>query len=379
MHVALVTHNLVRSDGQGRVNLEVAREALRRGHRLLLIATRVDADLAAHPSVAWERVSVAGWPTQLVKNQIFAAKATARLGRHDPDVVLACGFTCWARTDLNVVHFVHRAWWHSPVHTRYTRGGAYGAYQAAYTGLNIALERTVLAKTREVLAVSHLVADQLVGVAPPGVPVHVVLNGVDTEEFVPGCADRTTLGLPTEGPLALFVGDIKTPLKNLDGVLRVLVEVPGLYLAVAGDMAGSPYPSLAEKLGVADRVVFLGFRSDVAVLFQAVDLFVFPSRYETFSLVVLEAMASGVPVVTAATVGAAELVGDDAGIVISDPDDQEGLRDALRALTSDAGLRNQMGAAGRARAESHTFNAMAGQYLDLLEEMAGRKTAGVLT
>lgn len=370
MRIAIATHNLVRGDGQGRVNLHIAHEALSRGHRVVLIATRVDQDLADHPEVEWARVPVSGWPTQLLKNQIFAARATLALHRCDPNAVLACGFTCWSRTDLNAAHLVHSSWWRSPVHTRHLRRGPYGWYQGAYTVANAALERVVFRRARAVVAVSRLVANQLDGVVPPGIPIHTIHNGVDPVEFAPGAEARAQLGLPEEGLLALFVGDIKSPRKNLDGVLRALVGVPRLHLAVAGDPTGSPYPQLANSLGIAERVTFLGFRDDIPRLLRAADIFVFPSRYEPFSLVVLEAMASGVPVVTAATVGATELVGD-AGIVLDDPDDVAGLRNALVSLAADATLREEMGTAGRARAEQHTFQRMAAEYLDLLESLAG--------
>ena len=109
--------------------------------------------------------------------------------------------------------------------------------------------------------------------------------------------------------------------KNLDTVLQALVGASGVHLAVVGAREGSPYPALAERLGVADRVHFLGFRRDMAQIMQAVDIFVFPSRYEPFGIVVLEAMASGVPVILAATVGAAEVVTPDCGVVLPDPED----------------------------------------------------------
>ena len=70
---------------------------------------------------------------------------------------------------------------------------------------------------------------------------------------------------------------------------------------------------------------FLGFRQDVDRLYRAADIFAFPSRSESFSLVLLEAIASGLPVVTASTAGAAEILTQDCGMVFDDPDDVGGL------------------------------------------------------
>src|SRR5690606_25250574 len=110
-------------------------------------------------------------------------------------------------------------------------------------------------------------------------------------------------GLPDAVPLALFVGDIQSSIKNLDAGLAALVQVPGLHLAVAGRIGTSPYPAMAEGLGVQDRVHFLDFRSDIADLMRAADFFVLVSRRDSCPLVLIEAVSSGLPVVTARTVG----------------------------------------------------------------------------
>ncbi len=370
MNIEIITHNLIKGDGQGRVNLEVALSALRRGHSLILIATRVADELAEHSSVNWDRVEVKGWPSQLVRDQVFAMQSSLRARAHNPDVVMACGYTTWVSTDLNAVHFVHRAWWDSSAHTRRFQRGPYAWYHATNTAVNIHLERAVLARTRAVAAVSTLVAEQLAPVLTDSVPVHVVPNGVDAEEFYPGEEERAPLGLPEKPPLALFVGDARSPTKNLDGVLRALAHVSTLHLAVAGDVQESPYPALAEQLGVASRVHFLGFRRDVAQLMRASDMFVLPSRHDSCPLVLLEAMASGLPIVTARTVGTVAPIAPLCGYVIPSPDDTAELSSALSVLTRDPQLRAQMGEASRFIAEQHSFRAMGDAYVDLLEALA---------
>jgi glycosyltransferase involved in cell wall biosynthesis len=81
----------------------------------------------------------------------------------------------------------------------------------------------------------------------------------------------------------------------------------------------------------------------------------------------LEAMASGLPVVTAKTVGTADLLASDGGIVLERPDDVVALECALHRMTHDAALRSTMGQAARAVAEAHSWEAMARQYLALIE------------
>lgn len=370
MRIAIVTHNVARGDGQGRVCLELVRHALAAGHAVVVLADRVDAEVT-DLGAAWVPVHPRPARPALLKGVSFSRRADRVLAELQPapDVVIAHGAVlARARHDVNVAHFVHGAWARSPVHTARLRGGLYGAYQRLYTALNARWERDAFARAGVVVAVSERVRGELasIGVAPDR--VRVIPNGVDPDEFRPGTESRTKLGLPEGVPLALFVGDIRTPLKNVGGVLEAVARVPGLHVAVAGGVEGSPAPAHAARLGLADRVHFLGYRRDVPALLRAADLLVHPSRYETFSLVVLEAMASGLPVVTAATVGAAPLVAEAGGVVLGSPDDGDALVDALGCLANEPARRHQLGIRARAVAEAHSWAAMAASYLKLVAE-----------
>src|SRR5260370_25449043 len=108
--------------------------------------------------------------------------------------------------------------------------------------------------------------------------------------------------------MAIFAGDLKTSRKNLDTVLNAIRMLPSVHLAVAGGVDGSPYLALAERLGVPDRVHFLGRVSAMPLLMKSADCFIFPSRYDPLGLVILEAMATGLPVITSASAGGARLL-----------------------------------------------------------------------
>lgn len=369
MRIALVTNSVCPGSGQGRVNFEIARAARQRGHEVVLVASTVNRQLASAPDVTWTRIPVEHWPTRLLKDQVFAWRSTRWLRDHASrlDVVVGNGCNTWFVPDVNVVHFVHSAWKASPVHTARVRRGPYAWYQWLYTTLNARWEKRALEKTGTVVAVSEQVRAQLADAGIRRDATEVIHNGVDTSEFKPGPANRSALGLPENVPLALFVGEIRTPRKNLDTVLEALASVPSLHLAVVGDRDGSPYPRMAERIGVSDRVRFMGFRQDVPDLMRAADLFVFPSRYEACSLVLLEAMASGLPIVTAQTAGGAELVEDCFGRVLPDPNDEQALARALRTLIDDPEQLDQMARAARSAATHHTWSKMADEYLTLFQ------------
>ena len=380
MKLCIVTHSVIKGDGQGRVNYEITQEALERGHHVTLLASRVAPELQENHQVDWIPIPVKGVPTELLRNLLFAWRSTNWLGKHRSqlDLVKANGAITWAKGEVNAVHFVHSSW--LKFSTRKTKPSSskksvnprkifYNFYQWFYTVFNSRWEKKAFQEAQAVVAVSNKVGKDLLEIGVPPESMQVIANGVDLKEFAPGNCDRQAWNLPQKVPLALFAGDIRIKRKNLDTVLHSLVKVPDLHLAVAGITEGSSYPQLSASLGLSERVHFLGLRHDVPDLMKAVDFLVFPSRYEPFGLVVIEAMATGMPVITTTSTGAADLVKPEAGIVIPDADDVEALAKALQVLAKDPDLRNKMGQAARAIAEQHSWKLMAQDYVDLFEEM----------
>ncbi len=371
MRLAIVTHNVIKSDGQGQVAYEAARYARAQGAAVTLLADQVEPDLLK-AGAQWVPLHPRPHKMHLLKVREIAGLAdralTARAGQFD--VVQGFGYTLTRPHQVNVSQFVHDAWRRSPAHTVRVRRDAYGLYQWAYTLLNARWERRAYRQAQVVVAASEQVRRELMaaGVAPER--IRVIWNAASPQAFQSEPGDRRALGLPDGVPLALFVGDIRTPRKNLDTVLRALAQTPGAHLAVVGATEGSPYPQRAARQGVAERVHFLGFRRDVAQVMQAADLFVFPSRYEPFGIVVLEAMAAGLPVVTVRTVGASDLVTPACGVVLPDTENAGALARAMQSLLSDRVRRAQMGQAARAVAEQHTWARMGQDYWNLYCEMA---------
>ena len=378
MRLALITHKFVRGDGQGRVNYELARAALAAGHTVWLVASEVAPELASHPLARVVRIGVRGLPTALLQNQLFACKSAMWLWRHraELNIVHANGFVSWSRADINSSHFVHAAWLRSRAHTWRMRKDAYGLYQLIYTVCNKRFEKWSYSRARTIVAVSQQVRRELAESGVDPARLRVITNGVDTEEFTPVPISRHELELP-EGKLALFIGDIRTPRKNLDTLLRALVDVPGVTLVVVGDTTGSPYPQIAAELGLESRVRFLGFRRDVPRLMQAANLFVFPSRYEACSLVLLEAAASGLPIVAGRTTGGSELLSPNCSVLLDDPEDHRELASVLNRLFEKPVNLEKMGKEARRLALVNSWHAMGQKYLrlyqELLEQAPGRR------
>jgi len=371
MRLCIVTHKVSKGDGQGRVNYEVAWEAIRRGHELILLASDISPDLMQNNKVRWIHIPVKDSPTMLLKNIVFSQRASAWLDQHrsEYDLVKVNGAITSFKSDVNAVHFLHSSWLQSPAHTSRQYRNHYGAYQWLYTRLNAYWEKKSFERTNVIIAVSERVRQDLLKLGIASDKVKVILNGVDLQEFRPGESDRTQLNLPEGVPLALFAGDIRSNRKNLDTVIRALVQIPALHLAVVGAIERSPYPALSKHLHLADRIHFLGYRSDISSIMKAVDFFVLPSRYEPFGMVISEALATGLPVITSEATGASVLVSSDCGIVLSKTDDVNALAQAMQTLVNDQSLRQQMGQAARQIAEQHGWNYTSAAYVDLFEAL----------
>jgi glycosyltransferase involved in cell wall biosynthesis len=370
--LALVTPRVVRGDGQGRVNYEIIRYALARGADVTVVATELDPDLVEHPHVHFIRGGFPHLPTSLLRSQAFSLQSGRWLQQHRErfEVLQSNGSVTLASSDVNTAHFIHAAWGESQAHpSRYNRN-AYGLYHRLLTAVHSAQERIAYRRARHVVAISGAVAEQLVRIGVAAENISVIYNGVDTNEFAPGESSRSALGLPERGFLALFAGDMTTPRKNLETVLEALRDVPNVHLVVVGSLRVNPYPARAAAMGLADRVTFMGWRRDLPKIMQAVDAFVYPSLYEPLGLVVLEALACGLPIVTARATGASELIGPECGFVIDDANDHRALASALAQLAADPALRRSMGLAARATAERYTWEAMSQQYYALYERLA---------
>ncbi|WP_400997692.1 glycosyltransferase family 4 protein [Agromyces sp. GXQ0307] len=213
-------------------------------------------------------------------------------------------------------------------------------------------------------------------------PVTVIPNGVDVERFSPGdAAERAAvhreLGIADDATVAVFIGH-EFERKGLHLAMEALRMAPGVVLLVVG---GSPEMikkagAQARRAGVADRVVFAGERSDPVPLLRASDVLVLPSAYEANALVVLEALACGVPVVSTRVGFAPDIVVDgENGFLIERDAAPLGARLAeLDAL--DAIAREAWRSRARLTAEQHSWREVAARYLELARSIEAQKASG---
>ncbi|MDE2655183.1 MAG: glycosyltransferase [Gemmatimonadota bacterium] len=211
-------------------------------------------------------------------------------------------------------------------------------------------------------------------------PLSILGRGVDTELFRPAhnessaagdAADRDA-GVPGAGPTILYSGRLHRGDKDLDRFIEILDAVPEARLLVVGD--GPHREGLEADLG--DRAEFTGKLAgeELAAAYRRCDFFVFPSKHDTFGQVVMEAMASGLPVVVTNRGGPQELVDDGATGFVADDDR---FVDRVRELAECPELRREMGRKARLAAEARSwtrvFDELMGHYRRLAAGREGKE------
>lgn len=367
MRIALVTETFLPSVDGVVTRLTHALDWLAaQGHNLVVVAP--DLGVSDYRGVPVRGVPAATMPVYRSRPWgLPSPEAGRHLRAFAPDVVHA-----WQPdlVGLAAVEACRRSGW--PLVTSYhtdTVGylGYYGPLRALRRPATW-YERRLHSSAPLTLATSRAMARTL---AARGVPrVAVLPRGVDLAARDPRFADRgmrarLTGGRP-ERPLVLFAGRL-APEKNLASLAAVARAHPEWAFALVGD---GPARADLERAFAGTGAVFTGFLSgeELSAAFASADAFAFPSTSETLGLVILEAQASGVPVVAASSPATDEQLRDGENGLVYDPADPRGLEAALARVLARAdegeGLRARLRAAGLAEARTNGWDAASAALLD---------------
>jgi phosphatidyl-myo-inositol dimannoside synthase len=207
---------------------------------------------------------------------------------------------------------------------------------------------------------------ELIKALDDSIAVSFIPNGVDLSIFQPGPAT------PDKGQLHVVcvarLIERKGQQYLIDAVKRIVDSGTDVILSLIGTGdSKNEYENQARSLGIQNRVRFVGYvsREEISKYYKAAHVFVLPSYNEGMSLAVLEAMASGLPVVVTRTGGTAELVEEGVNGFVFNWGDVETLSRHLLNLASDRALARRMGAASRIRAIDYSWPAIADRFLGL--------------
>ena len=343
MRVALSFPGCHRQGGVERVVFECARYLAARRHEVTVFANHWEADGSA--SIRYRRVPVRRQPWFLRGRSYYqACREQVRGAPHD--VLNTHGCVC-PEGGVQWVQSVHRAWLERSRRFRPASSAA-GLRQRLNPVHSVLLdleERHFGARNyQRIIATTPRVRDdlgRLYGVS--GEDVVVVPNGFSPVEFNPGRRlsqrgeMRRRLGLePTQIALLFVANELER--KGYRTILDAMRQLrrPDLRLLVAGRVSPRRVLEQAQAFGVADRVLALGPSRDVGALHAAGDLLVLPTQYEAFCLTILEALGSGLPVVTSSVPGAGDVIRSGVnGALVGDPSSGEELAATLEPLLRD--------------------------------------------
>ena len=242
----------------------------------------------------------------------------------------------------------------------------------------VRIQRWAWSKTNRLLAVCANVADRMAHtVGVPRAGIRVIRNGVDLRRFQLARRDeaRRILDVP---PGALVVGtagrlaEVKDHFTLLNALRLVESSATPLLALIAGEGAlRTALEARIVSLGLGDRVRLLGHCPNIEVVLAALDIFVLSSQSEGLPMAVLEAMASGLPVISTRVGGVDEIIEDGRTGLLVSPKSPDALANAIGLLAIDRGRRERMGAAGLEQATRRfSLEAMVADYRRLYFEVA---------
>jgi len=369
MRIAYAMINCNRRDGSARAVNEVAERMAKRGHEVHLYARKAeDLDLDL---IKWHRVPGPGWP-EIADFYSYYVATNRLLANERYDIVHSIGVNT-ARANVFTIQNIQPAkieilkrlgseekvslprqftrWLYLTV-TSAIEKKLYTARSDKALPTFLPVSRGVEAELRRHYAIGEA-------------PVRIIPNAADVEKFRPleralrpgeltgqREAWRREQGIPADVPLAVFAGG-EWARKGLHLAIQGIGKMRNktLWLFVAGDDADRErFKKMAKDEGVADRVIFGGFRNDVEKAMGAADLFLFPSYYEAFSLATIEAAACGLPIVAAKINGTEDFIipGETGEFVKHDAVD---IAAVLDRLLSDSSKLGDMGRTARRRVE----------------------------
>jgi glycosyltransferase involved in cell wall biosynthesis len=364
--------------GQDQYVFELARNLARLGYDVHVV-TSVAEGLEDVP-VTVHRVPLPDMPN-LARFAAFYALASSvvRSLRGPTTVVHATGGNVHG-ADVITTHFCHPTELRS-IRTRPGAWSARGLYHQAVQALGWGLDVLEMRNRRapRIVAVSESTKQDVVrGYRLDPSSVDVITSGVNPERFNPevrrGRAQaRCEFDLPSDAPVFLFVGAFAR--KGLDTLIRALAATTRddsmLLVVGAGDV--EPFVDLARRQGVAGRIRWGGYQPRIERLYGAADVFVFPTRYEPFGLVVAEAMACGLPAITTRVAGVSELLTDGVdSFILDDPEDVSAL-----AVAMDRSLMHErlstMSSAAATTMLAHTWALVAERYESVYRRVIERR------
>lgn len=364
MKIALVNINYTKQGGTEIYMIDLAKFLVKKGHEIHVITSNIDTDCKLD-EINYHIVP--GWGKHLgIDKYIFANNAKKEVKKYDFDIVQT-----FSRTGFGDVIIIGGGC-HQNFLDKYL-----GSLENPFYKLKKKIEYKLSLKDyftryyeakdfkkgnyKKIIAVSKMVKDEIIEkYEVPENDIIVNHNGVDINYFHPQNKNkfrdsiRNKHGITDNDFTILFLGT-GFKRKGLIYILRALKLLKDVKLLVVGNGDVKKFKKISQDLDVIDQVTFVGAVNNVEAYYAASDAFVFPTIYEPFGLVVTEAMASGIPVITSEVAGAAEIIDHKKdGLLLKTPDNIEKLKEYINYLKNNDDKKNEMSKAARLKAKEFT-------------------------
>ena len=359
MDIGLVVHYYDRSEGTGGYVVELATRFAAE-HRVTVYAAGVRTPVPEGVRVVHvPALRGRAYATILTFPAAFAAVRK----RHD--VVHAQGWVA-NQADVVTAHIVLGAW-----REKARAAGVRSAAGERWFGSIVTRREARLfgQNARHLIAPSRQVEMDVARLYGRTGPAHVIPHGFSTATPLPKTTALSQLKLPVDRFIALYVGDAR---KGLLPALEATAVTPGVHLLVLSGSIAGPFLTRAGELGMADRLHWAGHLRDPAAAYSAADVLVHPTIYDTFGLVVAEAMGYGLPVIVSRAAGVSELIKHGESGWILETGSAAETATALAALARDSQVRQRLGEAGRQLAARRTWDDVAADTLSVYQAAIAR-------
>lgn len=318
----------------------------------------------------------------------YQLKSWTRLNSSPTSLIQSTG-TASLKSNVVQVQFVHNTWLkiakNLPLDKFQNQNPIKQLYHSFLKYYKMELERSLYKPNKHYIAISHGIKKELMSEFNiPSENISIIHHGVDTQHFTPIWDSheaqnirkevRSELGIKEDDRVLLHVGALNAR-KGIFQTLRVLDylkknEFTGIKYLAVGQGDREKLEALVKDHNLQDWVIFAPHTKDIRRYYWASDVFFFPTFYEPFGMVILEAMACGLPSVVSSQAGGAEMIEEGESGLLFDPNDQiQNLANILLPLLRDKTLSKQIGLAGRRVAEQRSWDQVGEEYIKLYEKL----------
>ncbi|MEK6705774.1 MAG: glycosyltransferase family 4 protein [Bdellovibrionota bacterium] len=391
-HLFFAIHNLNSEGGQDRSTLEIIRR-LCGDQNISAIAYTLD-DQEVLKKIKFKKIRPLIHKPSIITGAIYHGISSLILAlerlRHRKSVLVHSTGTSSLISDIVQLQFIHAAWREARQHLpkeawagvlpRGPKGLIRAKYHELLLDYNVFLEKKFYTKNKIYIAISNTVAKELSTHFGINKNVHIIHHGVDSDMFHPPNNEleqkrrrtmRASLGINESDTVVIFVGAYAR--KGLRVAIESIAKLPeniraGTRMVVVGQGDIPEFVRVTDDFGIKNLVTFIPHTKSILEYYQMADIFLLPTLYEPFGLVIIEAMSCGLPSVVSRLAGASELIDDKkSGLLINDPSDPSETSQLIQSLIENPEMRMNMGNAARMVAISRSWDKVASEYSKVIK------------